>query len=117
MTKFQRSVIGIASSILIITLVLVGITLYHSKKNQDWPPVVSDCPDYWITRDSNDEDGAVCYNANNLGSASCNKKMDFSKQAWQGSTGTCRKSQWAKKCKLTWDGITNNGSVCDTDSN
>ena len=43
-----------------------------------------------------------------MGSDSCAKVMDFSKSPWIGDTGLCRKLEWAKKCDLSWDGVTNN---------
>ena len=39
--------------------------------------------------------------------------MNFSTSSWTGDTGQCNKSRWARACDLTWDGITNNSSVCD----
>ena len=39
--------------------------------------------------------------------------MDFTGDHWQGSSGSCNKSKWAKQCDLTWDGITNNDGICE----
>jgi hypothetical protein len=51
-----------------------------------------------------------CYNVKNLGTVSdeCNVEMDFSKYS------NCQKQTWAKKCNITWDGITNMPGICTT---
>ena len=38
--------------------------------------------------------------------------MDFSVYPYSGADGLCNKKKWAKTCELTWDGITNNKSIC-----
>ena len=37
----------IASIILIILLITIGIIMYYSAKNADFPPSIAECPDYW----------------------------------------------------------------------
>ena len=92
---------------------MIGILLYSSGSGKEWPPIVSECPDYWIDRVDKEGDSKKCVNVHNLGKSSCDSNIDFSGDFWQGSTGDCRKYRWAKGCKLTWDGITNNSSVCN----
>lgn len=107
--RFQNTVLTIAVIILIIVLVMIGRTLYVTRNSAVFPPVVSDCPDYWL--DKSDGDSSNCENIKDLGT--CNQKtMDFSSSLWTGPEGLCRKQQWAKKCDLTWDGITNNSELC-----
>lgn len=109
--RFQNTVLTIAIIVLTIVLIMIGRTLYVNRFSVVFPPVVSDCPDYWL--DKSDGDSSNCENVKNLGS--CNDKtMDFSSALWKGSEGLCRKQQWAKKCNLTWDGITNNNQLCKT---
>ena len=36
--------------------------------------------------------------------------MNFTKNSWNGKDGICKKSKWARKCNLSWDGITNNNN-------
>jgi hypothetical protein len=106
---FQQTTTLIASIILIICLVVTGVVLYRSKYNKQFPPVIADCPDYWLDR--SEGDGGDCVNKKKLGT--CNKdRMNFSGPFWTGNDGLCRKYRWARDCNLTWDGITNTGKPC-----
>ena len=106
---FQSIVMTIAIVLLIICLVLIGMTIYNTKYNMAFPPVVADCPDYWL--DESQGDASNCVNSKNLGTCNVNK-MDFSKSMWTGNNGLCNKAKWAKACNLTWDGITNSSESC-----
>ena len=97
---FQKVVVTIAIVLLVLALIAFGVVLYNQKYNQQFPPVVADCPDYWI-----DMNG-TCFNSKNLGKESCSKKIDFTKGPWAGDNGDCLKQKWAKACDLTWDGVT-----------
>lgn len=112
--SFQKTTMIIAIIILIICLIFIGISLYNSKYNTQYPPVVADCPDYWL--DLSDGDGANCVNKKNLGKSNCNKSMNFSTSFWTGDEGLCRKYKWARKCNLTWDGVTNGTDACSSSS-
>ena len=111
MATFQNIVMTVAIIMLIICLILIGVALYNQKYTTAFPPVVADCPDYWL--DKSDGDSSNCVNVKNLGKDSCSKTMDFSASTWTGENGPCNRSRWAKACDLTWDGVTNNSSVCD----
>lgn len=107
--NFQKIVLIIASVILILMLTIIGILIDRNEKKMKFPPVVPDCPDYWI--DTSPDNSMKCENVKNLGS--CNEKvMDFSTSFWKGSEGNCRKYKYARKCNITWDGITNNENIC-----
>jgi hypothetical protein len=106
MGPFQKIVILLFVILLILILVIVGFTVSNTK-NKTWPPIVGDCPDYWLDTKG---DGSNCVNMKDLGT--CNGSvtsgnhltMDFTQQ--QFST-VCNKYKWANNCGLTWDGITN----------
>lgn len=112
--SFQSITMIVAIVILILCLIFIGVSLYKSKYNTQYPPVVADCPDYWL--DLSDGDGSKCVNEKNLGSSKCNKTMNFSNSFWVGDNGLCSKYKWAKKCNLTWDGVTNASDPCNTQS-
>ena len=101
----------VAIIMLIICLILIGVSLHNQKFSTAFPPVVADCPDYWL--DKSDGDSSNCENVQNLGKDSCSKTMDFSTSSWTGENGTCNRSRWASACNLTWDGVTNNSSACE----
>jgi len=100
--NFQRIIIIIGIVLLIIALIAVGIALSNTSAAQTWPPIISDCPDYWVDMSGN---GAKCSNVKNLGTCTTNP-MDFSAAPFNGANGLCAKYTWANTCNVTWDGIT-----------
>ena len=107
MEGFQKTVLIIAIIVLIITLVVLGFVL--NSGDETWPPLVPDCPDWWIADGSGNN--STCINVKDLGvcSAQSGKKhqsMNFNSAPYTGDNGTCAKYTWANKCQVTWDGIT-----------
>jgi hypothetical protein len=117
--NFQKIVLTIAIVVFIILMIFIATVLYNSKFDVKFPPNVSQCPDYWIDQQTPPEAGSIsntsnqtCVNVKNLGNMSCSKTMNFTDSYWQGATGDCNKSNWAKSCDLTWDGITTKPDIC-----
>jgi hypothetical protein len=114
MATFQKIVMISASIILIIALSFIGLALYRQKYKADFPPVIANCPDYWIDSSGN---GAACMQDSNNPVGTCTGQMDFTAPQWNGSgTGNCTKFKWAQSCNLSWDGITNNANICSGDN-
>ena len=115
--NFQKIVLTVAIGILIVMLVVIGMALSKASYEQDWPPVVGDCPDYWVDMSGN---GSACLNTHSLGRCNVptedNKTtMNFNQSPFTENNGTCAKYKWAKACKVTWDGITSGvQNPCDT---
>ena len=109
--SFQSIVMTTSVIILILSLCLIGLALYRQKYNSDYPPVIANCPDYWIDK-SKEGNGKKCENIKNLGNPACGKEMDFTTAQWSGEAGFCAKSKWAKTCNLTWDGLSDNAELC-----
>ena len=107
--NFQKTVLSIASFLLLVMLVFIGYVISKGQSEKAFPPVVPKCPDYWTIS----EDGQGCVNT--LGLGSCNSEstviMDDPARDWNGSSGLKNKCEWAKGCNLTWDGITNNDRI------
>ena len=110
MPSFQIIVLIVAVILLIVALAFIGVSLKNSQKNEAWPPLVPDCPDYWTIDGSANP---ICVNVQNLGT--CKKSlgsptpfltMDFNQAPYTGSNSTCAKYTWATGCNLAWDGIT-----------
>ena len=108
--SFQTVVLIIAVILLIVALAFIGVSLKNSQKNEAWPPLIPDCPDYWTMDGSNNP---ICVNVKNLGT--CSKPlnsnspfltMDFNQAPYNGTNGDCAKYTWATQCKVAWDGIT-----------
>ena len=112
MSNFKKTVLYIACVILIISLIVIGIMLANSKSKEAFPPLKGSCPDYWVEVEGDDKGEHRCINQRRLGDPKCDREMDFSTNKWMGIQGACNKQKWAKQCNLTWDGITNNNSVC-----
>jgi len=109
MEGFQKMVLIAAIVILIIALVIIGIALSYAKANEAWPPIVPECPDYWVIDGSGNN--TTCTNVKDLGvcpaqSGQKHQIMNFQSSSFTGDSGPCNKYTWAKKCEISWDGIT-----------
>jgi len=125
--SFQKTVLIVSFVILIIILAFMYYALKHASDSQPWPPVLGDCPDYWVDLSGN---GGACLNSHSLGT--CNipsrasdlgpvidsNSMNFDQSPYNDSTnGGCSKYKWATNCGVTWDGITYGvPNPCSTDS-
>jgi hypothetical protein len=123
--NFQKIVLTIATVLLIIILVVIGLSLSKSSREENWPPIIGECPDYWVDMSGN---GQECFNSHSLGR--CNlpsdlanqtnvnehkTTMNFNQSPFTGDNGNCAKYRWAKACGVTWDGITSGVKPpCDT---
>lgn len=110
MNQFQSIIINIAIISLIILFIIIGVMLYYAKSKEIYPPVIADCPDYWLSQQHGKKE--LCYNTLNIGKSSCNKTINFNNEKWKGADHICKKKEWAKNCDLTWDGITNSSKQC-----
>ena len=108
--SFQKTVMIVSVILLICALLMIGVALYKQKNSDDivFPPVVGDCPDYWVSESK--DDNIKCVNEKKLGD--CHDDMEFTLPQWMGKTGLCNKFKWARNCGITWDGVTNNPKAC-----
>lgn len=104
--NFQKIVVVTAIVILIGLLTWIGYTMYNNEYNVKFPPVSSECPDYWTSKNN------LCYNDKDLGNCNTGKNnmMNFNTAFFKGDQGICRKARWARRCGVTWNGVTNAGS-------
>ena len=109
MGGFNKSVLVMTIAAFIVCVIYFAYKLSKSKENEKYPPVVANCPDYWLDQ-SDKNDGSNCVNKNKLGDPQCPTEMNFSGPIWNGSNGLCAKSTWANSCGLTWDGVSS--STC-----
>jgi hypothetical protein len=106
--NFQKIVLTIAIIVLIVVLILIGLSLSKVAYEENWPPIVGACPDYWVDLSGN---GEQCFNSHNLGRCNIPTKdnentMNFNQSPFNSIDGTCAKYKWAKTCNVSWDGIT-----------
>ena len=109
MEAFQKFILFGAIILLIITLVFIGISLSKTNVDQQWPPIIPECPDYWTIDGSGNN--TLCINTKNLGTCppTSGQKfltMNFNTAPFIGANSKCAKYNWAKKCGISWDGIT-----------
>lgn len=104
MPTFQNIVIYTSVTLLIIILIIVAINIHSAKKAAKWPPVVSDCPDYWS---DNGTGGSKCtINDNNVNLGKATSPMDFSLSTYTGANQNCNRYKWALSNDVSWDGLT-----------
>ena len=106
----------------VIFLGIVAYMMYYSKSKQIFPATISDCPDYYDINDN------ICVSSSSIWSglpAGC-ETIDFIEGSYlsgttpityntpgkSASSGMCAKKLKAKSCGITWDGITNDTSIC-----
>ena len=105
---FQRIVLTIAIVCLIFWLTIIGILLYYQQAQAEWPPEISQCPDYWDVA----PDGSCKVNAalGNAGNGSC---VSYTPPASNSQSARCTRQKWARGCGIYWDGITDlTADVC-----
>ena len=121
MNEFNMLVLNIAVIVFILTLVIVGIILYFSIKNSEFPPYTTDCPTYYRVDNSN------CVFDDNLyptdidypalakpptGECSSVSIVTLNPPGNSKDEVLCTKNRWAKNCGVFWDGVTNNSEAC-----
>lgn len=97
---FQKIVSYIAAIILAGTLTVIGFMIYRSKTSMEYPPEVSECPDYWESVGP-----GKCRNTLKVGKCDDADEMDFNDPKYSGPTGLAEKCKWANSCGLVWDGL------------
>ena len=111
MNGFQQTVVIIATIILIICLIMIGIALRNKNKTSVFPPVIASCPDYWIA-DPDDKTGKSCIPGGIIPPPDKPNCKTFPPHNKDKSWSRCHKHQWAVHCGLNWDGISNNSELC-----
>jgi hypothetical protein len=97
----------------ILFVAIVGGVMYYYKNKQIYPPVISACPDFYNLDGSNN---CIRTAAWPVGTSECST-LNFSDLSYllpgtKTGSGICNKKNMATTCGVTWDGITNNSSIC-----
>jgi hypothetical protein len=101
--SFQKTTIKIAGIVLLICIILLALVLYFPSNSQVWPPIIPNCPDYFIDSTGT---GSKCLNPKNIGKINNTQIPNFSTSPYIGTNGNCEKYNWATRHNITWDGIT-----------
>lgn len=110
--SFQKTVLIIALIVLSVMLIFIALAMKGLKNSQEYPPEVSECPDFWTKNSS-----GVCKPMSGLNSNTNKpfKRYDPNKEEWVvDTTKECNaytkdvdKAIYAKTCGIEWDGLTN----------
>ena len=117
MLYYKNLFISVILSVLLL-LVIMAVIMQTSKNKQIYPAVTQTCPDYYYMDGSmcimNESIWAIRATESKQTTLSCNK-ANFTLLNNPGigpSSAMCSKKKWASDCSVTWDGITNNSSIC-----
>ena len=91
--SFQKTVLIIALIVLSVMLFFIALAMKGLKKSQEYPPEVSECPDFWTKNEQ-----GICspsLDKNTSGSVGC--------QGYEKGD----KAVFAQTCGIEWDGLTN----------
>ena len=112
---FQKTVLLVAIGVLSVSLFGIAILLMKENRKKVFPNEIGDCPDYFqmgnegckSVKSYTQLGGTI--KGDGSGPAGCtNPGKIFKTQAkYNGSNGRVEKCKWAKRCGLTWDGISN----------
>lgn len=103
MEQFYVIVMTTVVVLLILTLTYIGVYVVNDDdKNTTFPPVETQCPDYWGTKDGK----CIVPDTMNKGtlSSASGTEMDFTGASYD---TICKKKQWANDNGISWDGISN----------
>ncbi len=110
----------------VLCLGIIAYMMISSKSKEIFPATISDCPDYYDINSS-----GVCIASTNVWdntklTTACSS-INFKKGSYRtlggkpvkyntpgktANSGICAKKLKSKSCGITWDGITNNTSIC-----
>ena len=102
--NFQKIVIIIAIILLILVLAFIATAISNNNENTQYPPVISECPDYW----KHNVKKNVCENVHNLGKKQDGSKIDDLDLNILNKLTLCDKLKISNNYNISWDGITNN---------
>ena len=98
---YKNTIIAFAVQLIILLLIMAYI-ISNRNKNQEFPPTISLCPDYYSLSDS-----GTC---NTDSSIYSNDRPECVRMNPKGMSLN-EKRNWASDCGVSWDGITNSSSI------
>tara|TARA_B100000902_G_scaffold241257_1_gene228495 strand:- start:708 stop:1082 length:375 start_codon:yes stop_codon:yes gene_type:complete len=118
LSGFNKIVLIIATIVLIISLLILGYFLNVALLNDTYPPVISECPDYWdLSLNSLGQKECINVSTINSGNGMSECKTlnltDFSISGTDKNSEICAKKTKANTCNFNWDGVTNNNNACE----
>jgi hypothetical protein len=109
--NLQKIVLIMAVVAFMFAVIVIYYRSLPTGKNIKWPPVTTQCPDYWdLSSDGNRCVNTSGMNKGKLDYATCNASQNNYPCCEEGTcyilqTSTDNKKRWAKKNGFVWDGI------------
>jgi hypothetical protein len=108
MEGFQKIVLITAGVVFFIAVLFITTALLQ-KSTENWPPIIAQCPDWWVINGSGKN--STCINVKDLGNYTKtgtdeHQTVNFNLPTYTGTNGKCAKYNWAKGFNISWDGIT-----------
>ena len=115
MDTFRYNIIKIAVGTFTFFMCFCLYVFYVNSKTQNFPPYVSQCPDYW----KYDSNAKKCYaDGLNLGNDTKVKEINLTSYNFNKlnknslSSFKCFKKEWANRNNIQWSGISNYNADC-----
>ena len=130
METFHLVVLSVATVLLIVVLIFIGVLMNKGDRDLAYPPSYGTCPDYWtLSKDGtkciipsfkNDLNVGTMYDkhteqltqyvidspgfSHDVSNNMVTNYIDFNDDKW---TGICSKKDWATMLGVVWDGVSN----------
>ena len=130
METFHLVVLSVATVLLIVVLIFIGVLMNKGDRDLAYPPSYGTCPDYWtLSKDGtkciipsfkNDLNVGTMYDkhteqltqyvidspgfSHDVSNNMVRNYIDFNDDKW---TGICSKKDWANMLGVVWDGVSN----------
>jgi hypothetical protein len=121
--NFYLITVIVSVCILLLILFLIFITSIYGVNQTTWPPIASQCPDYWsvaedkcyIPHYTGLNKGTIYDSSNNLtissvpGFDNTTNSIQFSSLDWNnsGKSAICMKRDWCNSNSIVWDSVSN----------
>ena len=116
LNKFNKTILFSAIIVLILILIIIGIMLRYAMFNAAYPPIISDCPDFWdVSLNSDETINCINVSRRNTGTSYDNTYPvdQFYENGSNEDDVICAKYKWSRENNISWDGITNNNKACE----
>ena len=130
METFHLVVLSVATVLLIVVLIFIGVLMNKGDRDLAYPPSYGTCPDYWtLSKDGtkciipsfkNDLNVGTMYDkhteqltqyvidspgfSHDVSNNMVTNYIDFNDDKW---TGICSKKDWVNMLGVVWDGVSN----------
>jgi len=106
--NFQKKALGVALLILTFSILVMSYANYKKTK-VDFPPLINECPDYFVY-DEAALPYPTCTDTKNIYGSSLVLTISGDYVSTNDNS-MCKKKAWASTNKVAWDGISNDVSL------